>query len=452
MMRLQAQSQSLQFVFSMLLVLGAAVPGCGPASVRDRELLPEEIRDSAGPDLASDTLPADTGQGQGRKKVVVLSIDGCRWDYVDDQRLPVLSGMKGAGASATQVNVTVPSMSMPGHVTMLTGTWASGHGIVFNKFYDRKEGFIKWSDGIPQTSQVNYLLAEPLWVTAKKAGLVTASVHWPATTGTWGGQSMELAVPFEAGWNNEKRVTKGIEILLGLNPDLLFVYTNGVAPPSYQYGPGTEQVFDTLEKLDLQVGRLYESIKTSPWAASTWLAVVSDHGFGPALKKELCVSWLLDREGVGYDFVLWGGVGQVFLKDAAGAPAVAALLEEQEGVARVVLGENAAQLHLETRDRTGDVLLVMEPGYQVANMWRSCDAAIVDPQPGYEQEGTHGQPSVDYEDLRGIFILVGPGIGKCNLGLVRQIDIAPTIAALLGIPAPADADGVALDLSACKAR
>ena len=60
--------------------------------------------------------------------------------------------------------------------------------------------------------------------------------------------------------------------------------------------------------------------------------------------------------------------------------------------------------------------------------------------------GAHG-PFPWRRRLHGIFYAVGPGVAAGrNLGVVRQVDPAPTAAALLGIPPPAQSAGRALPL------
>jgi hypothetical protein len=376
----------------------------------------------------------------------MLSIDGARWDYLDDERMVHLREMRQAGASAAQVVPTNPSMSGPGHLTLLTGAWSGTHGIVLNKFYDRKKGFVKFLGGIPVEQQTDWLLAEPLWAAAERAGLRTAAVHWMATAGVYQGARVDFAVPYDPSWSNQDRVAKAIEILEQEKPDLLLVYTNGVSPASYAHGAGSQEAMAAMVEMDGLVGKLQAAISASGQEEETVLVVVSDHGFGPPLKKELCLSWLLQQAGIGYDFILWGGIGQVFLGDPADADKARALIEPLEGVTRVVPQAEAGELHLATETRTGDLLVVTAAGYQVSTMWRQCDAAVVAPDPAADIAGTHGQPGDDDPDMRGIFLAAGRGVKPADLGLVLQVDIAPTVSRLLGMDPPAQAEGTALPL------
>ena len=56
--------------------------------------------------------------------------------------------------------------------------------------------------------------------------------------------------------------------------------------------------------------------------------------------------------------------------------------------------------------------------------------------------GMHGYYVGDCPDVAGIFYLEGPGVpGGKVLPEVREVDVAPTVCALLGIPPPPHADG-----------
>ena len=378
-------------------------------------------------------------------RVVVVSIDGCRWDYVGDEGLVNLRDMMERGAYADAVEVTNPSMTAPGHITLLTGAWSGKHGIVFNKFYDRELGLVKFFGGIPPAEQTYYLLAEPVWVTAEAAGLTTAAVHWAATAGEYAGRSVDYAAPFDSSWSDEQRFAEGIRMIEEHDPDLLLIYATGVSPASYAHGAGSPEVKERLREIDSLIGKLRKAINESSRAETTTLMVVSDHGFGPPLKLELCLSRLLSDADIPYEFIVWGAIGHVFLTDRSDTDQAAALIEPLEGVAKVFREAEADQLHLATKNRTGDLIVLTKPGYQVANMWRPCDGPVVEVQEGYELAGTHGHPAADHADMRGIFIAAGPRVEPAALGPVKQIDIAPTISSLLGIASPAQADGQPLE-------
>jgi hypothetical protein len=60
--------------------------------------------------------------------------------------------------------------------------------------------------------------------------------------------------------------------------------------------------------------------------------------------------------------------------------------------------------------------------------------------------GAHGYDPARFSEMRGIFVALGRGVPRgVRLPPVRAIDVAPTVARLLAIEAPAGSEGTALD-------
>jgi hypothetical protein len=86
----------------------------------------------------------------------------------------------------------------------------------------------------------------------------------------------------------------------------------------------------------------------------------------------------------------------------------------------------------------GDVYLDLAPGYDISADLQGEALGPLSPR------GTHsGSP--ERPDLRAAFTVSGPGVAAgVDLGAIRQIDIAPTLCALLGLDPPAQATGEVL--------
>jgi 2',3'-cyclic-nucleotide 2'-phosphodiesterase (5'-nucleotidase family) len=90
--------------------------------------------------------------------------------------------------------------------------------------------------------------------------------------------------------------------------------------------------------------------------------------------------------------------------------------------------------------RSGDVVVVFRPPYQTD---AQTPGQLVAPSQFFGQHG-YLPELVDLKNninMHSTFIAAGPGIGKGQVGDVRQIDLAPTIAYLMGIPGPQNARG-----------
>ena len=94
--------------------------------------------------LAQDIAPVkhepnalNSKQAQKAHYVVMVSLDGFRWDYAEKWGAPHLLAMAKAGASAPEGMLpSYPSLTFPNHYTMVTGLYPEHHGIVDNAFLD----------------------------------------------------------------------------------------------------------------------------------------------------------------------------------------------------------------------------------------------------------------------------------------------------------------------------
>lgn len=88
----------------------------------------------------------------------------------------------------------------------------------------------------------------------------------------------------------------------------------------------------------------------------------------------------------------------------------------------------------------GDVFASVRPGYSLAGATSA--GPLTSP---IASGGSHGY-APDWPEMRGIFLGAGPHIGSIESRPARLIDVAPTIAELLGLEPLAEADGVSLQL------
>src|SRR5579871_1558269 len=89
--------------------------------------------------LAPCSLPAQTQ----RPYVVLVSLDGFRYDYAERYGATNLLSLGKAGAVAKGLIPSFPSVTFPNHLSIVTGLYPEHHGIVNNGFYDpaRKETY-----------------------------------------------------------------------------------------------------------------------------------------------------------------------------------------------------------------------------------------------------------------------------------------------------------------------
>jgi hypothetical protein len=97
-------------------------------------------------------------------------------------------------------------------------------------------------------------------------------------------------------------------------------------------------------------------------------------------------------------------------------------------------------------DGGGDLYLVLAPGYALSA--DTAPPAVAPRRPG----GDHWTAAAGEAVLAG-FTVAGPGVARgASLGTIEQVDVAPTLCALLGLDPPAHAVGKLLRATLPAAR
>jgi arylsulfatase A-like enzyme len=206
-------------------------------------------------------------------------------------------------------------------------------------------------------------------------------------------------------------------------------------------GPDHPDVAKDLVAQDRELGALLAGLDARGAWPHTTLVVVSDHGM-TSVSQTIPLAQALRSANVRAHFEPGSAVAHVFLDDPSEIARAERAIAGLAGV-RVDRRESLpASLHLSPPDRTGDLVVRAEPPYTFATEGFA-DGALR--WLGGGSRGMHGYAPED-ADMHGIFLALGRGATRgAHPDAVRMIDVAPTIAKLLGIAPPRDAEGRASD-------
>ena len=113
-------------------------------------------------------------------RATVLSMEGGRADWLgewaNDGTMPMLAALRDSGASGMLTSVN-PSTSAVMHASLITGTLPGNSGIVGDRVHRPEDGFYWYTPGFDLP-----LEAEPMWISAQRAGKNTAVLFWPGVT------------------------------------------------------------------------------------------------------------------------------------------------------------------------------------------------------------------------------------------------------------------------------
>lgn len=378
--------------------------------------------------------------------VILLSWDGVRHDYPDRvaDRAPGLARLQAEGARAERLVPVFPSSTFPGHVSLATGTWPERHGIVDNRFHDRERG--DFSMG----SDASWIQAEPLWAAAERQGVPAAVFFWVGSETDWRGVGARYRrTPFDSGIGEAEKVR---QILAWLDlpeterPRLVMAWWHGADGAGHRFGPDDPRVAEALVEQDTHLQALLAGLDARDAWSETTLLLVSDHGMTPT-RGEIPLRDRVEAAGLPARVHHGAAVAHVFLDDRddpAAREATAALLDGLEGARAYAAEELPASLHLRHPTRTGDFVVLAEPGLvfrrdgaspTLFRLWAWLGSLVG------RGTGMHGY-APEHPDMGAVLLAKGRGVpAGVRLPPQRMIDVAPTVAALLGMAPPAQAEG-----------
>ncbi len=226
--------------------------------------------------------------------VLIISIDGLRPDVLLRANAPHLRKMMANGAFSMWARTTEVSITLPSHVSMLTGTIPEHHGIYWN--YD-----------VPDA-----LLYPPLTATifevAKNAGRSTAMATGKSKFITLAkpGTLDYVALPTRAtgGYLGDLDVAKNASrIILEHRPDLIFVHFPDVDATGHGIGWGMPEQVQAASKADSAVGIVLAALRRAGIEKTTAIIVSADHGgaargHGPDDPRSRHIPWIITGPGV----------------------------------------------------------------------------------------------------------------------------------------------------------
>lgn len=430
---------------------------------------------------------------QRKPSVLLVSVDALKPEFVLEQQrlgvnLPTMTRyfLENGMVTRKGVKSVFPTFTYPCHQSIITGTRPATHGIVNNGMFDptgKHLGAWHWFANRK---------VKTLWQAAKEGGYCSASVAFPTSVGAkgdyiapefwWDGSELDSIfidmVSCPQGLISEMeadigRYAGGLDLSDGGDAQrgaaALWMLQNKLAPQidqkpfflsayfasfdesAHQYGVYSREAARSLEKIDAMLGQLIEEAERIT-QGDLVVCVVSDHGtldnhynISPNVLLHQAGLIELDPEGNVTSWKAWsqraGGTAEVRMAD----PQDEATRRTLAGIMKQ-LAEDPDSGILEVVDRQGararggfpdaEYVLVAKKGYELRDDVTGdyCRTRLT-------QKAQHGY-SENFPEMRASFMLWGKGVRPgSDPGEFELIDIAPTLAAMMGVSLP-DAEGV----------
>lgn len=369
--------------------------------------------------------------------VVLVSIDGFRYDYAKLYGSPHLDAIAKDGAAALDGMLpSYPSTTFPNHYTIVTGLYPEHHGIVAMSFYDpaRKERY-SYNDPKADTDG-SWYRGVPLWSLAEKQGMRAACFFWPGSEAEIAGERPSYYLKYDDALPDEQRVDQVVDWLKlpdGKRPHFITLYFGEVDHAGHEYGPDAPETRAAVRYVDGEIGVLRAKLEKLHLPID--LVVVSDHGMAKEDGGWIDLDQYADFSGVETAGTLMYPESDA---DAAKLYAKLRIVSDKFKVYR--RSKMPAELNYMSDPRIGDPVVVPTGPYAI-RVHAPTDPARNRPP----NKGMHGYDPGTMPEMRAIFYAEGPDIRKgVRLKPFENVNVYPFLAEILGLDAPATDGNVSL--------
>jgi len=385
--------------------------------------------------LASCAGPA--GPATKDQPLILVSIDGFRWDYLDRYDAPVLRQFAAAGVRAKHMTPSFPSKTFPNHYTLVTGLRPEHHGIVSNWFFDPAFGETFGMSKPASNTESRWWGGEPIWITAERQGVRSACYFWPGSEMENHGRRPSLFAPFNGKVSSTARVD-GLLAWLDLpadqRPRFFTLYFDLVDHAGHKFGPEAPETAQAVKEADAAIGRLLDGLVARGLRERTNLVIVADHGMsecGP--DRIVFLEDLMDVATVQVEST--GPNGGVRPKSGTAAELVAAIRAKAPAHVQVFLREEVpARLHYRDNPRIPPVVLMADDHWNIESK-----AGWPMRAPTYNL-GSHGWDP-ETPNMGALFVAGGPAFkARAVIEPFDNIHVYNLLCRVLGVQ-PASNDG-----------
>ncbi|MCC7075901.1 MAG: alkaline phosphatase family protein [Acidimicrobiia bacterium] len=377
--------------------------------------------------------------------VILWAVDGLEPSAVSPATMPGVSSLV-AGTDPDAPTHTwrntrgvMVAETYPNHAAMLTGADGLGSGILGNTIWDGSRFRDVSAADLEAETLFDTLAAErPEVDTAIAVGdpKIDDLFRDEPYDMRWDPRHAKFTLPI-AGYPLDSEVTSAVLGQIEDGADFVFVNTQMVDTFGHLSGPRASTTRQAMREVDRQIGRLIGALRTMGEWDRTLLFVTSDHGMEATPRRFLLPLALLAQGDTGWKADTHGGTALLAKPGAtpAEAAAVAERLHRWSAVSEAhATGGPLDAAHPDWRldgPRAGNVVLTARPGHQLVGF----DFM------GWLATGTHGGPGAldHWLMLTGGSPMIVPGDDSVHTAGNR--DLAPTIASIFGVPAPAQGSG-----------
>ena len=370
--------------------------------------------------------------------VVMLSMDGFRWNYTERIPTPNFDKIAAMGVRAS-IQPCFPTKTFPNHYSIATGLYPDHHGIVNNTFWDPGRSVVYKISDRSKVQDGYFYGGEPIWNTAEKQGMKSASYFWVGSEADVQGMHPSIWKVYDHNfpWNQRvDSVIAWLQLPEAKRPHMITWYVPEPDGTGHHYGPESQEIDNMVMKLDTLLGYFMDELAKIPVGAKVNVIITSDHGMQQYKKADVIVlknlikkSWYNYAYGSNPIYNIWANPGY--------SDSILMALSQVPHLSAYDKNTIPARLHYMTNARCGDVVAMADSSY----------ALVYGSVPNITIAGTHGYDNAN-TNMDAIFFAYGPAFKQgYKANKFQNIDIYNLITKILKLtPAANDGDEDAYSL------
>ncbi|KAI0980534.1 hypothetical protein GJ496_005841 [Pomphorhynchus laevis] len=360
-------------------------------------------------------------------KLLLISFDGFRHDYIERYNLSTFKRFMENGGSAKRVKSSFATVTFPNHFSIATGLYEDRHGIINNQMYDpdTNETF----DMNNADTKCNWWKqnphAVPIWIhnQIESAQRSSGTICWVSSQCSFKSKSPDRQIPCNGSKTATHKIDTVFQWFTNESHPINFaaVYFNEPDNTGHEHGPNSDKMKITLKNLEIILDYIDTKIAESNLTQTLNVVIVSDHGMTDVYpNNSIVLCDYIDRNM----YKAYGSltVKVIFPVSEDVEPAIFRNLSFLSNY-KVYRTRQLQKYHYSNNSRLGSLIIIADPGYLIFKSNISLRNST--------QKGNHGYLN-NVEDMHTIFMAKGPSFRpNSSIDYMKIVDIFPLLVELL---------------------
>lgn len=200
---------------------------------------------------------------ENKPRVLIISIDGLRPDLIYRAKAEHLIQLMDTGAFSLWAETTPAAITLPSHVSMLTGVTIERHGITGNDDKAAADETLKVPSIFEMAKNANI-------TTGMAAGKSKFSIFSPHIDHPW--------TPKSAATTDDAVAGQAVNIIRQFQPQLMFIHLAQTDAAGHGKGWGSKAQLEAVSGADKAIGMVLDELTRDHLRDSTYIIISADHG------------------------------------------------------------------------------------------------------------------------------------------------------------------------------